>query len=107
MRFRLPSFAALAIAVAALGATDDVTTNLLPTAGSVRAQGDGGRPDVIVVLTDQQLVASYVLTRSFAASVSHHCGPVEDNGPQAKRPGTASMLFAGGMLNLKLLGGAS
>jgi arylsulfatase A-like enzyme len=41
MRLRLPSIAALAIAVAALG-------------GSVRAQGGAGRPDVIIVLTDQQ-----------------------------------------------------
>ena len=54
MRFRLSSIAALAIAVAALGATDDATTNIPAAAGSVRAQGGAGRPDVIIVLTDQQ-----------------------------------------------------
>ena len=54
MRSRLPSIAGLGLAVAALGATDDVTTKLSAPAGSVRAQVGAGRPDVIIVLTDQQ-----------------------------------------------------
>jgi arylsulfatase A-like enzyme len=49
MPFRLPSIAALAFAVLALAATHHVTT-----AGSVRTQGNAKRPDVIIVLTDQQ-----------------------------------------------------
>src|SRR5688572_14289216 len=55
MRCRLlPSIAGLGLAVAALAATDDATTKLSAPAGSVRAQGGAGRPDVIIVLTDQQ-----------------------------------------------------
>jgi choline-sulfatase len=55
MRCRLlPAIAGLGLAVAALGATDDATTKLSAQAGGVRAQGGAGRPDVIIVLTDQQ-----------------------------------------------------
>ena len=54
MRFRSFSIAALAIAVAAIGGTHDVTTNISPAAGSVRAQAGAARPDVIILLTDQQ-----------------------------------------------------
>jgi arylsulfatase A-like enzyme len=53
MGLRLPSIVALAIA-AALWATEDVSAKLSAAAGSVRAQGGAGRPDVIIMLTDQQ-----------------------------------------------------
>ena len=81
MRFRLFSIAALAIAVAALGATDDVTTNISAAAGSVRAQGGAGRPDVIIVLTDQQRADAFGAAGAPPIFDSCHGPPRTRGGP--------------------------
>ena len=54
MKGRLRSIVAIAIAVASLAATHDLKAGLSAAGGKLRVQARRERPDVIVVLTDQQ-----------------------------------------------------